>query len=150
MELAGHARAAGLRVVFVGGKGEKPGEVASDDPGIIDLMGKTSLPELLDIMKGAALVVSNDTGPAHLAIAIGAPTLVIVGGGHFGCFVPYPETIRPATARFVFQEMDCYHCFWRCPKRATDKDAFPCVAAVTVDQAWAEAKVLIAPQGGSV
>ncbi len=147
LELAAKLRRRGLRVVFVGGPGEKPGEVsggnAGDDPEIIDLMGKTSLPELMDIMKGAALVVSNDTGPAHLSIAIGAPTLVVVGGGHFGSFVPYPETIRPANARFVFREMECYHCFWRCPKRAGKFDVFPCVAAVDVDQAWAQAADLL-------
>ena len=147
LALAAKVRERGIRVVFVGGSGEKPGEVTGDDPGIIDLMGQTSLPELLDIMKGAALVVSNDTGPAHLSIAIGAPTVVIVGGGHFGSFVPYPETIRPANARFVFQEMDCYHCFWRCPKRADKFKVFPCVAAVEVDQAWAEAEHLLAAEG---
>jgi len=144
LALAARLRERGLRVVFVGGPGEKPGEVTGDDPGIVDLMGRTSLPELLDIMRGAALVVSNDTGPAHLSIAIGAPTLVIVGGGHFGSFVPYPATVRPANARFVFQEMACYHCFWRCPKRTGKHDAFPCVAAVDVDQAWTEAQHLLA------
>jgi len=147
-ELAIKLRERGLRVVFVGGRNEKPGDVVSEDPGIIDLMGKTNLPQLLDIMKGAALVVSNDTGPAHLSIAIGAPTLVVVGGGHFGSFVPYPDAIRPANARFVYQEMDCYHCFWRCPKRDSKFVVFPCVAAVQVDQAWAEALKLLSRQGG--
>jgi len=66
--------------------------------GVVDLMGKTSLPQLLDVINHAALVVSNDTGPAHLSIALGTPTLVIVGGGHFGCFVPYPPDACPANA----------------------------------------------------
>ena len=145
LALAVKVRAAGFRVVFVGGPGEKPGEVSGNDSGVIDLMGRTKLPELMDIMKGAALVVSNDTGPAHLSIAIGTPTLVIVGGGHFGSFVPYPEAIRPATARFVFQKMECYNCFWRCPKRATKFDVFPCIAAVDVDQAWSQAEQLLGP-----
>ncbi len=71
--------------------------------------------------------------------------MVIVGGGHFGSFVPYPETIRPANARFIFEKMDCYHCFWRCPKRAGKHDVFPCVGAVGVDQAWALAVDLLEP-----
>jgi len=148
LQLADRLRTRGLRVVFVGGKGEKPGDVG-DDEGIIDLMGKTSLPELLDIMNNAALVVSNDTGPAHLSIALGSPTLVIVGGGHFGCFVPYPDGIRPDNARFVYEEMECYHCFWNCPKRASKFEVFPCVDAVEVDKAWNEiGQLLETGEGG--
>ncbi len=143
-DLAAKVRAAGYRVVYVGGRNEKPGEVGGDDPGVVDLMGRTTLPQLMDILNNAALVVSNDTGPAHLSIALGAPTLVIVGGGHFSSFVPYPEKICPANARFVDHKMDCYHCFWRCPKRATKFDVFPCVRDVTVDQAWHQAAQLLA------
>ena len=62
--------------------------------------------------------------------------VVIVGGGHMGCFVPYPDAVAPAHARFVFHRMECYHCFWRCTKRARDGDVFPCVGAVSEDQVW--------------
>jgi ADP-heptose:LPS heptosyltransferase len=130
----------GFRVVLVGSRDERPDEATlralAAEPGVADLTGQTSLPELLDVMKHAAAVLSNDTGPAHLAIALGAPTVVVVGGGHFGSFVPYPEAVRPANARFVFRPMECYHCFWRCHKRRTKFDVFPCVAAVTEDEVW--------------
>ena len=98
------------------------------------MTGRSTLPELFDIMKGAALVVSNDTGPAHVAIALGAKTVVIVGGGHFGCFVPYPDGVAPRHARFVYERMGCYHCFWRCHKRDDTKASFPCVAAVSMEK----------------
>jgi len=131
---------AGYRVVFVGAPGEDPDpEVFGplrERPGVIDLTGRTGVPELMDVMKNAAGVVTNDTGPAHLAIALGTPTVVIGGGGHFGCFVPYPEGVAPPTARFVHQPMDCYHCFWRCHLREKKTDSFPCVAAVSEDQVW--------------
>lgn len=146
----GHrALAAGYRVVVVGAGAEKVEDdamkalVAAE--GTFDKVGKTSLTELIDIMSQAACVLTNDTGPAHLAIAVGAPTVVVVGGGHFGSFVPYPETACPANARFVWQEMDCYHCFWRCPKRATKFDTFPCVAAVTEEAVWMEMSRLLDP-----
>ena len=105
--------------------------------------GKTTLAQLLDILNHAALVVSNDTGPAHLSIALGTPSVVIVGGGHFGCFVPYPDQACPDTARFVYEKMDCYHCFWNCPKRATNTDSFPCVEAVSMDAVWDAAEQLL-------
>ena len=90
----------------------------------------------MDVMKGAAAVLSNDTGPAHLSIALGTPTVVVVGGGHFGSFVPYPEDATPANARFVYERMECYHCFWRCHKRATKHDVFPCVDGVSEERVW--------------
>lgn len=130
--------ARGLRVAVVGSARESPPagkwEALRGEDNVIDLIGATSLPELLDVLKGAAGVVTNDTGPAHLAIALGAPTVVIVGGGHFGSFVPYPPGVSPPNARFVWHQMDCYHCFWRCHLREDNRDAFPCVAAVSEDQ----------------
>jgi ADP-heptose:LPS heptosyltransferase len=127
----------GYRVVVAGSAREAPPEDVwaplRAEPGVIDRIGRTSLPGLLDLMRHAAGVVSNDTGPAHLALALGAPTVVIVGGGHFGSFVPYPDGVAPPAGRFVFQPMACYHCFWRCDKRASRADSFPCVAAVEED-----------------
>ncbi|MBT3914875.1 MAG: glycosyltransferase family 9 protein [Rhodospirillaceae bacterium] len=129
----------GYRVVFVGGPDERAGDHHQrfgDDERVIDLIGKTSVPELLDVLNHAACVISNDTGPAHLSIALETPTVVVVGGGHFGSFVPYPKEVCPPNAKFAFEEMPCYHCFWRCPKRATKFDVFPCVSAVEVDTVW--------------
>ena len=128
----------GYRVVLVGSATEKPEplQALAREVGVVDLIGRTTLPVLMDVMKGAAAVLSNDTGPAHLSIALGTPTVVVVGGGHFGSFVPYPEDATPANARFVFERMECYHCFWRCHKRATKHDVFPCVDGVSEERVW--------------
>ncbi|MEE8352335.1 MAG: glycosyltransferase family 9 protein [Rhodospirillales bacterium] len=137
----------GYRVVFSGQAGERTDdgavETLTSEDGIIDLTDKTSLPELLDLINHAALVVSNDTGPAHLSIALGTPTVVIVGGGHFGSFVPYPESVAPDTARFVFQKMECYHCFWRCHRRANKFQLFPCIGAINEDRVWSACEDLM-------
>lgn len=130
---------AGLRVVFVGAGQEafaKPRIAELNHPGAIDTIGALKLPELVDVLKHAACVLTNDTGPGHLALGIGAPTVLLAGGGHFGSFVPYPEEIRPPRTAFLNCEMECYHCLWVCPKRASRADAFPCVAEISVDQAW--------------
>ncbi len=145
--LTGKLLRRGLRVVFVG----RPDEQGDDntiadlarEQGVTDLTGKTSLAQLIDLMAQAALVISNDTGPAHLAIALERATVVIVGGGHFGSFVPYPDEVTPASARFVFQEMECYHCFWRCHKRADKYQLFPCIGAIGEDQVWAACEDLL-------
>ena len=152
LETANRLLADGHRVVFVGTEAENEtrdmirGLRGGDR--VIDLFGKTGMPELMDVMKHAALVISNDSGPAHLSIALGTPTVVVVGGGHFSSFFPYPEGAAPPTARFVYREMECYHCFWRCPKRPTKYDTFPCIEAIGTDQVWEAVQSLLSTQKG--
>ena len=137
LDVADRLMAAGYTVVIVGGPGERAGDHHDrfgEEGRIIDLIGKTTVPELLDVLKHAVCVISNDTGPAHLSIALETPTVVIVGGGHFGSFVPYPDEVCPPYVKFAFEEMPCYHCFWRCPKRETKLEVFPCVSAVGVEK----------------
>ena len=146
-DLAASFLGRGYRVAVVGKAEEQDWERAFDamagDPGFFDLTGRTKVPQLLDLLNHAALVVTNDTGPAHLSIGLGTATVVIVGGGHFGCFVPYPPEVAPDTARFVYHRMECYHCFWNCYKRTGKSDPFPCVAAVTTVQVTAACAELL-------
>jgi ADP-heptose:LPS heptosyltransferase len=131
----------GLRVIFVGGPSEaglarelaQAKRTSQRGAAFDDRIGRTSLPELLDLLRHAAIVVSNDTGPAHLAACVGAPTVVIVGGGHFRSFVPYPPELTPPRTRFVWHELPCYHCFWICTQPHERGGSFPCMAAVPLD-----------------
>ena len=140
-------------MVFVGQPGDRGEDPVIDDiaqeEGIIDLTGRTDLAQLLDLMNHAQLVVSNDTGPAHLSIALGRPTVVIVGGGHFGSFVPYPKEITPPTARFVYKKMECYHCFWRCHLRASKHQIFPCVGGIGEERVWDACEALLGAGPGA-
>lgn len=146
LEIARRCLDLGLRVVFVGGRQEdfaKPHIAELDHPDVIDTVGQYPLPVLVDILRAAALVVTNDTGPAHLAFGVGAPVIEIVGGGNYGAFVPYPEEIRPTAAAFINKPMACYHCLWHCPKRTSSHAPFPCIAEIEVDEVWqAAVKIL--------
>ncbi|MCU0576503.1 MAG: glycosyltransferase family 9 protein [Desulfobacterota bacterium] len=46
---------------------------------IIDLVGKTTIPELKEIIAGSLAVVSCDTGPMHLAVALGREVVALMG-----------------------------------------------------------------------
>ena len=46
---------------------------------IVNFAGATSISELVALLKGARLVVSNDTGPGHIAAALGVPVVLIFG-----------------------------------------------------------------------
>jgi ADP-heptose:LPS heptosyltransferase len=66
---------AGHRVLVTGGPGEKDltAEVAGDTG--VDLGGATDLAELAGVLRGAAAVIVGNTGPAHLAAAVGTPVV---------------------------------------------------------------------------
>jgi lipopolysaccharide heptosyltransferase II len=50
-----------------------------DSKRILDLSGRTSLPEMVEWIRKADLMVSNDTGPMHIAAALGTPLVPIFG-----------------------------------------------------------------------
>ena len=64
---------------------------------VVRLVGRTDLLQLAAILKYSAIYVGNDTGPLHLAIAVGTPTICILGGGHFG------RSIHMETDKFTMQ-----------------------------------------------
>lgn len=70
----------GLTVVATGGKSESPMieqiQSLAKHP-IANLAGQTSLPELVEVLRRAKLVVSNDTGPGHIAAALGRPLVMM-------------------------------------------------------------------------
>jgi len=59
----------------------------------INMAAKTSLPELLNIIKNASCLLSVDTGSIHLAASVGCLTLGIFNGSQYGRFSPYPIEI---------------------------------------------------------
>jgi heptosyltransferase-1 len=56
---------------------------------IANFAGQTSLTELIALLKAAKLVVSNDTGPGHIAAALGSPLVLIFGRSNPARVAPY-------------------------------------------------------------
>ena len=69
--------AEGRRVVVTGGTGERPltARVAGRRPEATDLGGRVDLAGLAEVLAGAEVVVVGNTGPAHLAAAVGTPVV---------------------------------------------------------------------------
>lgn len=53
--------------------------VALSNGKAVSLAGKTDLKELIEVMRGARFAVSNDSGPMHIAAALGIPVFAIFG-----------------------------------------------------------------------
>ncbi len=112
----------------------------NSDCKLINMCGETSLPELAEIIRGARILVSNETSAVHFGAAVATPTVCILGGGHFGRFMPYAfekqSQITPLP-QAVFCKMECYQCNWKCRHIVGEDEPYPCISAVSVDQVWA-------------
>jgi heptosyltransferase-1 len=74
------ARDHGLAILATGSASEAPmiDQISrhAESP-IVNLAGRTSLPELVEVLRQARIVVSNDTGPGHIAAALGKPLVMM-------------------------------------------------------------------------
>jgi ADP-heptose:LPS heptosyltransferase len=151
MAVARSLAAHGLTPVFIGGDTDHAPKQALQsaecNSGFIDRIGATTLPGLFDLLAHAALFVGNDTGPAHIATALGTPTVVVLGGGHFGANFPYPPEATPASMRVLFREMPCFHCEWHCTQPHEAGRPVPCIDAIGVDEVERAAEACLAAAG---
>jgi len=82
--LADYAHTKGFSVILCGGPTElernlSQAILASALHPITDLTGKTNLKQLLALLKHASLVLAPDTGPTHMAVAVGTPVIGLYG-----------------------------------------------------------------------
>lgn len=71
-----------VKTLVVGGKSDTDisNKVVNSSKGnAISIAGKTNIKELIEIMRKAKFVVSNDSGPMHIAAALGVPVFAIFG-----------------------------------------------------------------------
>lgn len=92
--VASHAIAKGFRVMLCGGPTQLEKDLAEQIlqacPSKIDnLVGKTSLTQLLALLKRASLVLAPDTGPAHMAVTQGTPVIGLYAHSNPGRTGPY-------------------------------------------------------------
>ena len=76
---------------------------------VINLCGKTRLRQTAALLKRCRLGIGAETGTAHMACAVGTPNVVLIGGGHFGRFMPYSPLSYLACL-----PLSCYGCNWQC------------------------------------
>ena len=106
--------------------------------------GRTTLPELACLLVKSQILISNETGTAHIANAVGTPTVCILGGGHFGRFAPYPELSgKINNLNVVYHKMPCYGCDWECVYHIKEEEPAPCISNISVDAVWNEVKLLL-------
>ena len=112
----------GMPVVVLGSDNDR--EAAAGIRGK-DLTGRTTLDEAMQLIAGAALVVSTDSGLMHVAAALGRPQVAL-----FGSSSPQHTPPASANARVLWLHLECSPCFAReCPL-----GHFRCMKEISVDQ----------------
>jgi ADP-heptose:LPS heptosyltransferase len=106
----------GYEIVLCGANSDKDDALKFSkyfDGDYVDLVGKTSLVELLYVIYNGNLMIANETSAPHAAVALEMTNVfVISNGNHYGRFTPYPKNVS-----------ENYHVIYH-PKIETDLDDY--------------------------
>jgi len=104
----------------------------------LNIAGETSLSELAEVVRHAAIVIGNDSSVVHIAAAVGTPSVCLLGCGHYGRFMPYDtDGIDEAAPVPVTHWMDCFGCNWKCTQPHQKGMAVPCISRIKVHEVLA-------------
>lgn len=99
-------------------------EVAALAPGVVNLGGETTLSELAALIRRASICVTNDSGPMHLAVALGRPVVSVFGPTDPVWIGPYRRDNAVLQAK-----IPCAPCYLRTLSRCPNDHA--CMKEVT-------------------
>ena len=119
--------AAGHRVLVTGGPGETRLTATVAGVAGVDLGGRTDLRSLAGVLAGASAVVVGNTGPAHLAAAVGTPVVSL--------FAPVVPAVRWAPYRVPLELLGDQNAPCRLSRaRDCPVPGHPCLSGVTPEQ----------------
>jgi heptosyltransferase-2 len=134
------ARRSGANVVVVGGRAERPlGEAIAESvqAPVRVLCGETTLSELVGVLSRLRLLLTNDSGPMHVAAALGTPLVAVFGSTDWRETAPVGDR-----SRLVRADAACAPCLLReCP---IDHH---CMTRVDTDRVATEALELVRGEG---
>ena len=123
----------GARAVLVGSGAAEPmarqilEAAAAAQP--IDLVNRTTLKEMVALTAEARAMVTNDSGPMHVAAAVGTPVVAIFGPTHPGRTGPYGHGHRVLAG-----DAPCRPCFRRECLYAKGPRALACLTSVAAEE----------------
>jgi len=126
-EVARNLAARGFTIVVTAGPGEESfaGEVATALDRTVILLGLT-IPELAELIRGARMYIGNDSGPTHLAAAVGTPAVAVWGSSDSRRWRPWSNQHRVVQNPFECNPCPGYRCLVA--------DTPLCIESVTVEQ----------------
>ncbi|MDD5119993.1 MAG: glycosyltransferase family 9 protein [Candidatus Omnitrophica bacterium] len=105
----------------------------------IDLVGRTDLEILPAIIKSCSLLVTNDGGPMHMAVALGIKSVSVFGPVSENVYGPFPSENKHAVLK---RDIACRPCYKNFRLPACDKDR-ECLKSVSVDEVFQASCILL-------
>ena len=100
-----------IQVVIIGNKGEDDffNKLIPYPNGVIDLVGLTSLVDLIGIIDGARGLVATDTGTAHIASSVDTIVFTLIGPTPVNVTAPYQTPTNKVY--IISKNLDCSPCY---------------------------------------
>lgn len=100
---------------------------------VVNLAGKTNIRELMALIQTCQIFLTNDSGPMHIASAVGTPLLALFGSTSDVTTGPYKG------GRVIHKHVECSPCY----KRTCPID-FRCMTRIEVEEVYRELQELLA------
>jgi lipopolysaccharide heptosyltransferase II len=130
----------GWRILITGGPEERPlvERIAADVPNSASLAGALTTDELGALLAAAPVLITNNTGPAHLAAAVGTPVVVLYAQTNL------QHTPWGVTSRVLTRDVPCRNCL----RSVCPLGHHACLAPVMPDEIVDAAREISLYQGG--
>jgi heptosyltransferase-2/heptosyltransferase-3 len=141
-------QACGAEVVVTGGPGERAlADAFNSALGLpaLDAAGKTTLGQLAALLGRCDLVLGSDSGPLHLAVAVGAPTVHLYGPVDAARFGPWGRPEHHAVLCTGWPCAPCNRLDWAPEEIA----AHACMAEIAEEPVWQAALRILSDKGES-
>lgn len=103
----------------------------------INVLGKSSVVEFIEIIRRAKFVITNDTGAYHIALNLEVPVSIIAGGYTYDGFVAYNFKGNKYRKPYIITDKrECFNCNSNCKYLKEGQEKWPCLQSITVDYAW--------------
>ena len=102
-----------------------------EHPRLINLCGKTTLKELVSLIKNLDVLVTPDSAPLHIGLALGIPTI-----GLFGPTNPSQHIEKNENFFLIFKKLNCSFCYRRkcrrreCMKKISPQEVFKMIKKI--------------------
>lgn len=130
------------KVILLGGPADQgiAGKIESEtNHSLINLSGKLDLNDLAFIISRLDLLVTNDSGPMHIAAATETPTVAIFGPGNPWTHGPY---LPPEMNGVVYTPLSCHPC------EKSSCESMACIQGVTIEDVLARCSGILTARRG--
>jgi len=125
-------------LVVIGGQGEEKffDKLRPFPPSVLDLVGKSTLPELVTIIQEAEAIITADTGPSHIASAVNTRTFALFGPSNPAGTGPYQTPYN--NVHIISANLECSPCnatprIKECRDNQCMKQILPAIVAAQVE-----------------